>query len=414
MMKLLLSAYACEPHRGSEPGNGWNWAISTARMGYEVWCLTTVEGREKIEREVEQLGLTNLHMVFVEVPQWVDNVYKYQPGVYLHYMVWQQNAYKKAKELDKRINFDLVHHVTLGSLQMSTALWRLNKPLIFGPTGGGQEAPKAFKSYFYKWWKMEIFRSAVSKLLLRFNPNVRQTMRHASLVLTTNEDTYNMARDNGALNASMFLDTSLPEEFYPETCPVRPPAQELKILWVGRLFARKGLPLVMEALGRVRPDVKFKLTILGEGPMNEFVPQWIRQYNLKGKVDWKGQVPWQEVKQAYTESDLFMFCSLRDSSAAQFLEAMAYGLPIITLDLHGGKNLVPDNAGIKVPVITPEQTIKALAGAVEQVYDNPTLREEMGRQGYSFSKTQTWTLKTQHIAGFYSKFSQPAMEIVHP
>ncbi|RIJ34368.1 glycosyltransferase family 4 protein [Pontibacter oryzae] len=405
-MKLLLSAYACEPHRGSEPGNGWNWALSTAKMGHEVWCLTTTEGRDKIEREVELLAMPNLHIVFVDVPAWINKVYKYQPGVYLHYMVWQHRAYLQAKELDQRINFDLVHHVTLGSLQMGTALWRLNKPLIFGPTGGGQEAPRAFKKYFYRWWKMEVFRTLTSELLLALNPNARKAMRHASLVLTTNQDTYDMAQRVGALNPKMFLDTSLPEDFYPEAYPERIPDETMKILWVGRLFARKGLPLVLEALSKVRPDVNFELTILGDGPMHDFVPRWIEEYKLQGKVTWKGQVPWEEVKRAYTQSDLFLFCSLRDSSAAQFLEAMAYGLPIVTLDLHGGKNLVPDDAGIKVPVTTVPQTVHDIAAAVEKLYDQPLLRRQMGMTGYKFSKSQTWTLKTQHINEFYSKYTQ--------
>ncbi|TXK33780.1 glycosyltransferase [Pontibacter qinzhouensis] len=413
-MKLLLSAYACEPNRGTELGNGWNWALNTAKMGHEVWCLTTIEGKENIVAEVERLALPNLHIIFVEVPGWVQKTFEYHLGFYIHYMYWQEKAYKVAQELDRNIHFDLVHHVTIGSLQLGTALWRLNKPLIFGPAGGGQEAPKAFKKYFYSWWKMEVVRTWISKLLLTFNPNVRKAMRHASLVLTTNQDTYQMAKANGAKNAQMFLDTSLPETFYPPAYPVRKQAEELKIVWVGRLFARKGLPLVMEALGQVRPDVPFKLIILGDGQMHDYVPQWVEQYNLQGKVDWKGQVAWEEVKRAYTESDIFMFCSLRDSSAAQFLEAMAFGLPVITLDLHGGKNLVPDDAGIKVPVTTPEQTTKALALAVEQLYDNLSLREQMGQHGYNFAKTQTWTLKTEHIARFYSKFTQLEIAEIHP
>jgi glycosyltransferase involved in cell wall biosynthesis len=409
-MKLLLSAYACEPNRGTELGNGWNWALNNAQLGHEVWCLTTVEGKASIEAEVERLALPNLHIVFVHVPRLVDKLFEYHLGFYPHYVYWQQCAYRKAKELDKEIDFDLVHHVTIGSLQLGTALWRLDKPLIFGPAGGGQEAPKAFKTYFYGWWKAEVARSWISKLLLAVNPDVRKTMRHASLVLTTNEDTFHMAKDLGALNPQLFLDTSLPETFYPPAYPERAPAKELKILWVGRLFARKGLPVVLEALGQVRKDIPFKLTILGDGQMHDQVPQWIEQYNLQNKVNWKGQVPWEEVKRAYTESDLFMFCSLRDSSAAQFLEAMAYGLPIITLDLHGGKNLVPDNAGIKVPVTTPAQTIKELARAVEQLYDHPAQRQQMGKAGYAFAKTQTWALKTQHINTFYSKYTQSKTE----
>ena len=32
-MRILLSAYACEPGIGSEPGIGWHWALEIARLG---------------------------------------------------------------------------------------------------------------------------------------------------------------------------------------------------------------------------------------------------------------------------------------------------------------------------------------------------------------------------------------------
>lgn len=35
-MKILLSAYACEPGIGTKPGVGWNWALTLGRQGHEV------------------------------------------------------------------------------------------------------------------------------------------------------------------------------------------------------------------------------------------------------------------------------------------------------------------------------------------------------------------------------------------
>jgi hypothetical protein len=39
-MRILLSAFSCGPHRGSEEGVGWNWAVETAALGHEVIVLT--------------------------------------------------------------------------------------------------------------------------------------------------------------------------------------------------------------------------------------------------------------------------------------------------------------------------------------------------------------------------------------
>ncbi len=402
-MNVLISAYACEPNRGSEPGNGWNWAINVAKLGHEVWCLTTLKGKADIKTEVARLGLTNLHFIFVPMPRWAKFLYKYQQGLYLYYLLWQRFALKQAQKLHRQVNFDLVHHVTWGSLQLATPLWRLNAPLIFGPVGGGQMAPPAFKDYFQDGWRMELQRNLISKLLIKANNDVRKTLTSACEVLTTNPDTLKMAKRLGAPSPKLFLDPNLPEDFIPDTFPERQPGKELKILWVGRLLPRKGLPLVLEALSKVDPAIPFTLTIIGDGPMRRYLPGWLKKYNLEDKVKWEGHQPWHKVKEAYLHHDLFLFTSLRDSSAAQLLEAMAFGLPVITLDLHGASCLVPDAAGMKVMVDTPETTTLLLADAVEHLYRLPNLRIRMGKAGYKFACKQVWSEKVRQLYGKYNK-----------
>ena len=39
-MKILLSAYACEPYKGSEPDVGFQWALTLSKLGHEVHVLT--------------------------------------------------------------------------------------------------------------------------------------------------------------------------------------------------------------------------------------------------------------------------------------------------------------------------------------------------------------------------------------
>ena len=400
-MKILYSAYSCNPNYGSEGGNGWNWSYYNAMEGHDVWCITQTEEKKNIDVKMRELVGINLNFCFVSVPNWVRKLYKYQPGVYFHYLVWQHLAYKAASALHKKVGFDLVHHTTLGSLQLGTELWKLNAPLIFGPVGGGQMAPKAFKSYFYEFWRGEIARSVVSNLLQKFNPNAKGLARNSALILTSNEDTFEMAKKSGARKVKYCSDSGLPDDFFPEEIPERKTKEVLRILWVGRLFARKGLPLVLEALSKVNPNTKFLLTIVGYGLMGKYIPAWIKQFKLEGKVDWKGRIPWEQVKFEYMDHDLFMFCSLRDSTATQLLEAMAYGLPLITLNHHGAKTLVPDNAGIKVDVTSREETVTQLAKAVDKMYNDPGMMREFGRNGFEFAKTLSWTNRIQHIQRFY-------------
>lgn len=403
-MKILLSVFACDPTKGGESGRSWNWACTNAELGHEVWCLARQENRPVIEAALERQSLPNLHFLYITLPMWGDRLYHFQPiGLYTYYLIWQYKAYKVAKELDERVGLDVVHHISWGSFQLGTMLWKLGKPLIFGPVGGGQFPPAQFKQYFRFGWRSEVMRSWTSKLLLLLNDNVRQTVRKASLVLAVNKDTYHLAQKMGARKVELYLDTSLASEDIPKTFPERAPSKVLRVLWVGRLFPRKGVNLALEALSRVSPEVPFTLTILGDGPFGSLVPGWLKELDLQDKVKWLGQAPFSQVKEAYLSHDVFLFSSLRDSFGSQILEAMAHGLPVIVLDHQGAGDFVPDDAGIKVPVREPAYTIQAMAEAVEFMYRHPADRISFGKKGYAFAKNQMWDAKKKLIADYYVK-----------
>jgi hypothetical protein len=66
---VLLSAYACEPGKGSEPGIGWNLARHLAEH-HEVWVLTRTNNRPAIEAELARNPVPGLHFVYHDLPPW--------------------------------------------------------------------------------------------------------------------------------------------------------------------------------------------------------------------------------------------------------------------------------------------------------------------------------------------------------
>ena len=137
-MKILLSAYSCGPGRGSEPGVGWNWALTLAQHGYEVWVLTREEERAGIEAVLQGLpDALRLHFAFYDLPRWACWWKKGEKGVHLYYQLWQFGVVKVAGELHARVHFDLVHHITFGVFRQPSYLWVLGVPFVFGPLGGG-------------------------------------------------------------------------------------------------------------------------------------------------------------------------------------------------------------------------------------------------------------------------------------
>lgn len=364
----------------------------------EVHCLTRKDGQAAIELVLADDSFPNLTVHYVTLPGWVDKFYHFSLlGMYFHYLYWQWSAYTLARKLDKTHRFDLVHHVTYGSIQSGSFMYKLRRPFVFGPVGGGQRAPKAFKRYFGPYWSREWMRDWVGTLLEHLNPGFYQSVKSADALIVANRDTYELARRlRPDRPIEQVFDGGLQTSFMPSQPVEREPdaTGPLKLLWVGRMLPRKALELTIQVLSKVDPRLPITLTIVGgKGEMAERVPGYIEQYGVKDRVYWAGHVTFQEVKEFYRQSDVFLFTSLRDTGPHQLLEAMAYSLPIITIDLHGQSEIVDETTGIRVPVTHEEQVVADLARAVEWIYAHPSERLAMGRAGHAFAQTQLWDRK---------------------
>lgn len=400
MKKVLLSSFACDSTQGSEPSYGWNYAIGLAKKGFEVHCLTREVNRKNIEINQK---LLNLHFHYIKLPFGLESLYSFShPTMYFYYLIWQWFAYKKGKKFSRSYQFDLVHHVTWGSTQLGSFLYKLNNPFVFGPAGGGQIAPKAFKSYFKNYWKREIFREKLSNWMLKFNPACKKMLLKAFVVISSNPETELMAKMVGAKNIKQSIDVALPISFFSKSIIKQEYKSEtLKLLWVGRFMPRKGLLLVLDVMKELKKYNKITLTIVGDGEMKNEVVNTIKEYDLADTVFLTGSVSHEKVKDYYVSHDVFFYTSLRDSGSLQLIEAMAYSLPIVTLNLHGQAIIVSDATGIRCSAETPEKTILELRDAILNLYNNPLLLNKMSENAYEFAKQQIWDKKIELIVNEY-------------
>ena len=400
MERILLSAFACDPSKGSEPANGWNWSVGLAKKGYEVHCLTRNTGRSSIESHA---GTEHLYFHYVVLPFGLERLYsKGTISMYLYYLLWQWFAYKKAKVLHHQYSFSLAHHVTWGSLQMGSFLYKLRIPFVFGPAGGGQNAPESLKKYFLHHWPSEKKREKVSAYMLKYNPACKQMLKNATAVLVSNTETLLLAKSAGAKNVFLSLDATVPDSFFPEVfVPKSPVENQLKLLWVGRFMPRKGILLVLDVMKELKEYRGITLTVVGDGEMKDAFLEKIKQDQLDDTVHWKGKVPFEEVREYYASHDVFFFTSLRDSGPAQLVEAMSFGLPVVTINLHGQAMIVNEQRGILCAYDNPELAIYALKKAILSLYNRPETVEKMSQAAYDFASNQNWNKKIDTIVNEY-------------
>ena len=144
-MKVLLVSHAFGPGRGSEPGIGWNWARYLSR-DHQIWVLAHPEFRADVETWLAERPTPQLHMVWLQATKWDPR--KGQAGVGWHYLRWLKQAERVGRSLHAEVAFDLVHHVSLGTISAPAGWWKLGIPFVWGPVGGAQTCPAELLSLF--------------------------------------------------------------------------------------------------------------------------------------------------------------------------------------------------------------------------------------------------------------------------
>lgn len=387
---------------GSEPSFTWNWAWQLSGR-HQVWVLTHPYDREGVTEFIAANPNTNLRFEWVEVPRWLDpwRGRTNGRGLQAHYLLWLRNARKKALELNNKIHFDIAHHVSYGTVSASIPAAKLPFPLVWGPLGGAQLSPYLFRRYFGTGWLAEAIRN-LRVQLLPLSRALRVAAQSSAVVLATNRETAQLLAEAGAQDVRMFLDSGIPASFLSPKTLTEPKDERLTLLWAGRMLRRKALPLALDALATV-DDLPVRLLIAGDGEMRKDWESYAKALNLAQRVEFLGQVPWGEMSNLYERADAFLFTSLRDSFGTQVLEAMGHGLPILTLDHQGVGTFVPPDAGIKVPVYSPQQTIAALAMGIRQLALDPQKRLRMGEAARAYATTQTWEKRAKRMSKIYEQ-----------
>jgi glycosyltransferase involved in cell wall biosynthesis len=370
-LRILISAYACEPAKGSEPGVGWNAVLQISRW-HEVWVITRANNRTPIEKSLAKEPLPNVHWFYFDLPRWARFWKKRRRGVHLYYYLWQIGAYSVARKLHRRVAFNLVHHATFVNYWMPSFLVLLPIPFIWGPVGGGESAPRSFwRSFSLRGKAYELLRDLV-RFLAEFDPFAR---------LATTPQTEKRLRALGCRNVVIHPAIGLVSEEIRtlRAFPLRQ-SDPFRLFSIGDLLHLKGFDLGLRAFAHFQ--ARFPATeywIIGDGPERNRLKKLAHDLGLTSKVRFWGMIPRSDVLGKLADCDVLVNPSLHDSGGWVCLEAMAAGRPVVCLDLGGPALQVTEDTGIKVPAISPEQVVSDLAAAFYKLASDPELRARLGR-----------------------------------
>lgn len=378
MARILLSAYACEPGRGSEPGVGWTWATELVATGHHVTVITRSANRPAIEQLLPS-STSDLTFLYYDLPRWIQRCRRYPAGKALYYILWQFFASRYVRRLFPAPPFDVVHHVTYVSARFPSFMGSLGIPFCFGPVSGGETVPALLRSELSPRERRRELLREISNHLVPLDPLMRRTFRQAEKILVT-RDTLPLVPRRWQHKAEVQLAVGLSDqERAGRRQKLRRSGNQINLLYVGRLLEWKGVDIALRSVGILKqsyPEVT--LTLIGDGPERSQLAALSTRLGLERNLHWLGWLPQRALADHYRAADILLYPSLRDSGGMVVLEALAHGLPVICTDLGGPGIIVNSTCGRAIAASsTRDELCGNLAGALLEICRTPNLLESL-------------------------------------
>jgi glycosyltransferase involved in cell wall biosynthesis len=367
-MRVLMSALACEPGRGSELEVGFRAMLAAARR-HEVWVLTNADGIPSIATAIAGTQeAARIHLEGIEFGLDERAFSRLTAASFQwYYDRWQRRAAARALELDRQVDFDVVHHVTLASYWTRAAAAIVDKPLVWGPVGGGVETPwRLIPELGLRGLGEDLGRLMIRRPMGRIGP-ARIPQRQAGVVFAQNKATADRLRSRGDLvilsNATVI-----------DLGNIRPSGPRNKDIYlVGRLVPWKAPILAVRTMRYVR-DEDCMLRICGDGPERRRLERAARRWGVRDRVSFDGWFPRDVLLERIASAGALIHPALHEEAGLCVAEALAIGTPVVCLDRGGPPAILrewPGTGSVAVEPADATSTARAMAAAVDNFLANP-------------------------------------------
>ncbi|HEX9936761.1 MAG TPA: glycosyltransferase [Longimicrobium sp.] len=182
-----------------------------------------------------------------------------------------------------------------------------------------------------------------------------------------------------------------------------------ELLFVGRLVERKGVHLLIEALGTLPPTRRVVLNVVGDGPDRPRLQAQAERLGLGGRAVFHGFVSKEELQRRLETCDAFVLPAVIDAKGdteglgVVLIEAMSYARPVIASAAGGIVDIVRDGRN---GFLVPPGDGPALAGAIGRMMDDPAAARTLGLHGREDAESGFgWDVIADRLAEIYRNCS---------
>jgi glycosyltransferase involved in cell wall biosynthesis len=404
MLRILVSAYACSPEMGSEPGMAWNWCSNLAKY-CTLYIITEGEFQDKINKTLSSLPQgKNMHFYYNPVPDEVRRMCWNQGDwrFYKYYRIWQWQTYEIAQNICQHTHIDILHQLNMIGFREPGYLWKIpNVPFVWGPIGGLKQFPTAYlKGCGLKIKLFNRIKNLINIAQIKYDKRVDEAFKKASLLISSIPDSYNVIKKYKGLESIIIPETGCFET--QENITHNYQEKTLRILWVGKFDFRKQLLLALRIINACQ-NSNLHLDIYGTGNIKQIqeAKKLVQTLHIEEFITWHGNQPNNIIIEAMRNAHLFLFTSINEDTSTVVLEAISNQLPVVCFETCGMGYVIDKTIGIKIPLSNPQQSIRDFAKTINKLESNRNLLKEMSENCKKKRQELSWNSKTAKVIELY-------------
>ena len=388
----------------------WNWCVNLAKY-CELYIITEGEFQDKIETALASLPQGgDMHFYYNPVSDRVRKMCWNQGDwrFYKYYREWQLKTADIAREICRREQIDILHQLNMIGFREPGYLWKVSQetgiPFVWGPIGGLKQFPINYADT--GGLKMRLFLALKNRIniwQLKNSSRVDKAFRQASLLISSIPDSYRAIKKYKHLESVVIPETGTNIPYFNGQCHFD--SEIFTILWVGKFDFRKRLDLaikIMKHVEGVYASVVLKVLGTGSERQIEEVKKLASVLGVKN-VEWKGNLPHDDVQREMRHAHLFLFTSVSEDTSSVVLEAVSNNLPVICFDTCGMSAVIDEKVGIKIPLTTPQQSVKDFADKITYLYEHRDVLKQMSENCAERAEELSWDNKARQVVELYEK-----------
>lgn len=409
---ILISAYAISPIRGSEYAAAWNTVFNLSDK-HELWVIYGMSDdhmgdTETLIHYIENNPTPSIRFIEVKAG-WLANAINMlnKAGFgwffYFAYYLWQKKALKAAQNIIKAVDIDVVHQLGPIGFREPGFLAKLGKPMVWGPIGGMKIMESQFLSKLPVKDKIKfIAKNYINRYQLRFSGRIRLAFKKADVIISAT-----------LLGQQSIMQRFNRESYYlPEqgisgnviTCLNKfdDMQTQVRLVWSGSLIQRKNLKMCLDALSALKQS-NWILHVMGDGPLRKKLETYAHEKGLADKISFHGHLPRQEALRIMANAHLHIITSIAEDNPAVIFEAMANGVPTVTIDHCGMGDIICCKCGVKIPPNNYDKMLQGMTSALNSLLSNTKKLADMHQTTLICSNEHKWDKRLKTLNNIYDE-----------